>query len=93
VAALGDREDRASEAIQALASMGKVILPMEASWKAELLGQLTRFPAGRYDDGVDVCSRIGRGLEMMAIPAAISPGARPCMSRHKFEWSPHQVLQ
>ena len=27
------------------------------------MSQLMRFPAGKYDDGVDVCSLIGRGLE------------------------------
>lgn len=53
---------------QALASMGKVLLPAVASWKAELLGQLTRFPAGRFDDGVDVCSLFGRGLEVVKPP-------------------------
>ena len=47
--------------------MGKVFLPVQARWKAELLGQLTRFPAGKYD-GVDVCSLIGRGLEQVQAP-------------------------
>lgn len=53
---------------QALASMGKVYVPKQSSWKSELLGQLMRFPAGRYDDGVDVCSLIGRGLEFVKAP-------------------------
>jgi hypothetical protein len=46
----------------------KVFLPEQAAWKSELLGQLLRFPAGKYDDGVDVCSLIGRGIEMMPAP-------------------------
>jgi predicted phage terminase large subunit-like protein len=53
---------------QALASAGKVFVPEHAGWKAELLGQLTRFPSGKYDDGVDVCSLIGRGIELMPAP-------------------------
>jgi predicted phage terminase large subunit-like protein len=53
---------------QALAAMQKVFLPENAGWKAELLGQLCRFPAGKYDDGVDACSLIGRGIEMMPAP-------------------------
>jgi hypothetical protein len=53
---------------QAMASMGKVFLPEQAAWKADLIGQLTRFPAGKFDDGVDVCSLIGRGIEMMPAP-------------------------
>jgi predicted phage terminase large subunit-like protein len=55
-------------AFQAVASMGKVFMPKRAAWKADLLGQLTRFPAGRHDDGVDVCSLIGRGLEYVKAP-------------------------
>jgi predicted phage terminase large subunit-like protein len=53
---------------QALCSMGKVFLPEQAVWKSELLGQLLRFPAGKYDDSVDVCSLIGRGIELMPAP-------------------------
>jgi predicted phage terminase large subunit-like protein len=63
-----------ARSFQALASMNKVTVPIEASWKSELIGQLTRFPAGKYDDGVDVCSLIGRGLHMMPSLAAPSPG-------------------
>jgi predicted phage terminase large subunit-like protein len=76
---------------QALASMGKVVLPIEAPWKAELVGQLTRFPAGKYDDGVDVCSLIGRGLEMMPAPSAAMTARHPwerANSQHKFEYDP-----
>jgi predicted phage terminase large subunit-like protein len=53
---------------QALCSMGKVFFPRNTPWKADLIGQLLRFPAGRYDDGVDVCSLIGRGLEHVRPP-------------------------
>lgn len=53
---------------QAMASMGKVLFPKRAGWKADLLGQLMRFPAGRYDDGVDVCSLVGRGLAHVRLP-------------------------
>jgi phage terminase large subunit-like protein len=42
--------------------MGKVWLPKNAPWKADLLNQLMRFPAGKFDDGVDVLSLFGRGL-------------------------------
>jgi predicted phage terminase large subunit-like protein len=39
---------------QAMAAMGKIMVLAEAPWRSELLGQLARFPAGRFDDGVDV---------------------------------------
>lgn len=48
---------------QARAAMGNVFIPKFASWLPELMSQLMKFPAGKYDDGVDVCSLIGRGLE------------------------------
>src|SRR5262249_14289127 len=80
-----DREERA-RSFQAMASMGKVMVPVEASWKAELIGQLTRFPAGKYDDGVDVCSLIGRGLEMMPAQVASSAGR----AKHLVDYNPYQ---
>jgi hypothetical protein len=39
------------------------------------MSQLMRFPAGKYDDGVDVCSLIGRGLEFAKAPEI--PKAKP----------------
>lgn len=56
--------DKASRArgFQAIASMGKVFLPRVATWKGDLLNQLLRFPAGKYDDAVDTCGLFGRGL-------------------------------
>lgn len=53
---------------QALAASGKVFVPRLANWKAEVLGQLLRFPAGQHDDAVDVCSLIGRGLSVIRAP-------------------------
>lgn len=50
---------------QAMASMGRVFWPRTATWKADVIGQLLRFPAGRHDDAVDVCSMIGRGLQFI----------------------------
>ncbi len=61
---IADKEARA-RSFQALASMGKVFLPKNAPWKADLWGELMRFPAGKYDDAVDVCSLIGRGLQIV----------------------------
>jgi predicted phage terminase large subunit-like protein len=60
---------------QARAAMGNVYLPTHASWLPDLMSQLMRFPAGKYDDGVDVCSLIGRGLEHARPP--IMPKPKP----------------
>lgn len=58
---------------QARAAMEKVYLPKRAPWLPDLKSQLMRFPAGRYDDGVDVCSLIGRGLEFAITPQIKKP--------------------
>jgi predicted phage terminase large subunit-like protein len=62
IASIADKTSRA-RSIQARASMGKVFFPKKAPWKGDILNQLLRFPAGRYDDAVDVFGLIGRGLE------------------------------
>jgi len=82
-----------ARSFQALASMSKVMVPIEAPWKSELIGQLTRFPSGRFDDGVDVCSLIGRGLKMMPKPTASGPrgrGGRPGRL-HRHEYDPYEI--
>ncbi len=76
LASVADKAARARP-FQALASMGKVFVPSQASWKSELLGQLFRFPAGKYDDGVDVCSLLGRGLELIRPPRLSRQDERP----------------
>lgn len=58
---------------QARAAMGNVYLPKHAPWLPDLMSQLMRFPAGKYDDGVDVCSLIGRGLEHARPPQIPKP--------------------
>lgn len=69
-----------ARAIQARCAMGKVFLPRQAPWKADLMSQLLRFPAGRYDDGVDVMSLLGRGLEFANTPKAPSNPAPQTVS-------------
>lgn len=64
---INSKETRA-QAFRNRAASGKVFLPKNAAWKAELVQQLTRFPAARHDDGVDVCSLIGRGLDLIKAP-------------------------
>lgn len=58
-----------ARAFQALASMGKVWIP-RTEWGDELLSQLLVFPAGKYDDGVDVCGLFGRLLDQVYGPRA-----------------------
>jgi predicted phage terminase large subunit-like protein len=69
---IADKTARA-RGFQARASMGKVFLPRHAPWKDDLMSQLMKFPMGKYDDGVDVCSLIGRGLDQIVSSAPRKP--------------------
>jgi predicted phage terminase large subunit-like protein len=61
----------------ARASAGTIYLPRNEPWAVRLLNQLCAFNGepGRVDDGVDVCSLMARGLEMM-IDARPAPAAK-----------------
>ena len=67
---VSDKPTRA-RSFQALCSMGKVFFRKDLPHKADIIGQLLRFPAGKHDDAVDVCGLIGRGLQF------IGSGAKP----------------
>jgi predicted phage terminase large subunit-like protein len=87
LASIVDKVVRA-RAFQARCAMGNVFLPSSSGWLSDLMNQLMRFPAGKYDDGVDVCSLIGRGLEharppQMPKPKVIEPQRMP--SRHDHD--------
>lgn len=65
---------------QSRAAVGRVYLPDTSEGEA-VLDELLRFPAGKYDDEVDACSKIGRALDELhpaIVPvAAASPNPRP----------------
>lgn len=46
--------------------MGKVYLPHNALWVADLMSEMTNFPVGRHDDMVDALGLIGRMLDTMS---------------------------
>ena len=75
LASISDKPTRA-RGFQAKASMGKVFLPKNAPWKCHLLSQLLRFPAGKFDDGVDVCSLFGRAGDLVMKPAVRKASGR-----------------
>ena len=55
--------DKASmaRAFQGMASMGKIYIP-KTDWGDRLINQLVAFPAGEYDDAVDVCALMALAL-------------------------------
>jgi len=74
LASAGSKAERAL-GFAARASAGTVYLP-RLPWAVRLLNQLCAFNGedGRQDDGVDVCSLIGRGLDSMANAAPEQSG-------------------
>jgi len=65
-------------AFQAIASQRQVRFP-RTQWAQRIIDQLTKFPAGRYDDAVDTCSLFGRFIA--STWAAVEPKAPKV-----FEW-------
>lgn len=65
---------------QARAAMGKVYLPQNAPWVADLLTELCNFPAGKHDDQVDMLGLIGRMLDEM-LPGKVPGLAQAAQSR------------
>ena len=58
---VGDKATNA-RSFQAMAKLGMVHIPV-CDWGDELIRQLTKFPAGAFDDKVDVCGLIGRLID------------------------------
>jgi hypothetical protein len=48
---------------QARASIGQIRLPRHHPETPKIINQLTSLPAGRYDDKVDNCGLVGRGID------------------------------
>jgi predicted phage terminase large subunit-like protein len=63
----GDKEARARGA-QAMASMGRIRFPMKSDFHERVIKQLMAFPAGAFDDAVDVISIAARALPLLGRP-------------------------
>lgn len=86
---LSSSQDKPTRArsIQGRMSMNMVYFPMEADrdWVNGLTSQLLKFPNGTFDDGVDVLSLLGRGLDTLR-NATKPPPRKPKMQEHTVEW-------
>lgn len=65
MASVADKPTRC-RSFQARAAMGKVYLPHNAAWVADLLGEMMNFPVGKHDDQVDALGLVGRMLDTMS---------------------------
>lgn len=55
---------------QALASMGKIKFPVRSGFTERVIKQLVAFPAGAFDDAVDVLGLAARGMNLVGKPKA-----------------------
>lgn len=77
IESLPSLEDKAIklQAFHARATAGTIHIPIRRKWAEDLIEQLVKFPAGRWDDKADVCGLIGRGIDLMfdaQLPSATS---------------------
>jgi predicted phage terminase large subunit-like protein len=79
-----DKATRA-QSIRARMSMGKVKFPRNADWLEDFIYEVTRFPAGVFDDQVDALSLIGRMMVTMT-PARSARGDYPAEQAPISTW-------
>jgi len=74
------------QSFRGMASSGKVHIP-NCPWGHRLVDQLAVFPGKSKDDGVDVCSLFGRGLEDMIWSREAVPQQREVgLKMYSWEW-------
>ncbi|OQW71652.1 MAG: hypothetical protein BVN33_14570 [Proteobacteria bacterium ST_bin13] len=76
MASVADKPTRC-RSFQARAAMGKVYLPHNAPWVADLIGEMMNFPVGKHDDQVDALGLVGRMLDVMTSGRPVKPDAPP----------------
>lgn len=76
MASVADKPTRC-RSFQARAAMGKVYLPHNAPWVADLIGEMMNFPVGKHDDQVDALGLVGRMLDTMSAGRPFKADAPP----------------
>jgi predicted phage terminase large subunit-like protein len=71
---------------QARAAAGLVYFPINRPWADRVIDQLCAFPAGKYDDGADVCGLLGRGVDDMMLPHAPTATVRKSLVPFSVAW-------
>ena len=71
-----------ARSFQALVEAGRVYIP-NTTWGDELIDQLVRFPKGKFDDKVDVCSLISRMIQDMWSKKTEKP--KPKRKRDRYD--------
>ena len=82
---IGDKVARV-QAFRAMAREGRIHVPKNRPWAKRLVDQLVNFPKARFDDGVDVCGLLGRGIDDTRVADKPSVSKRTGPKPFTKEW-------
>ena len=74
------------QAFHARVTAGTVHFPVKRKWADDVIDQLVKFPAGRWDDKADVCGLIGRGIDQMVDARVPIADTRPILKPFTEKW-------
>lgn len=74
------------QSFHARATAGTIHIPVRRAWAEDLIDQLVKFPAGRWDDKADVAGLIGRGIDQMLDARVMIPERRPVLVPFSGKW-------
>lgn len=74
------------QSFHARVTAGTVHVPVRRQWAEDLIDQLVKFPAGRWDDKADVCGLLGRGIDQMTDAGIVSQESRPLLVPFTEKW-------
>jgi len=88
IESLPSLEDKAIklQAFHARVTAGTVHFPYRCKWADEVIEQLIKFPAGRWDDKCDVCGLLGRGIDLMYDAVVSQHTAKPLLIPFTEKW-------
>jgi predicted phage terminase large subunit-like protein len=89
--ALPSLQDKAIklQSFHSRATAGTVHIPIRRKWAEDLIEQLVKFPAGRWDDKADVCGLIGRGVDLMFDASLPMVETKPTLIPFTGAWLEH----
>lgn len=74
------------QSFHARVTSGTVHVPIRRPWAEDLIDQLVRFPAGRWDDKCDVCGLLGRGIDLMFDARIMTQDTKPLLIPFTEKW-------
>lgn len=77
------------QSFHARVTAGTVHVPIRRAWAEDLIDQLIKFPAGRWDDKADVMGLLGRGIDQMMDARVLVADRKPLLVPFTEAWLMH----